>query len=212
MKVTKVEIGTLRTNAYVIVDEFTGTGAVIDPALYVPQLTNAIKESGMKSLKYILITHGHSDHILGVYDLKKEYPDAIVVIGEEDDECLYSTSHSLANDLGIEQHAMHADMLVKEGDELALGEHLIKVINTPGHTPGSICFLVGNLMFSGDTLFCRTCGRTDFFRGNPKDMKNSIDKLGHLNGDYIVYPGHGPSTTLDVERRTNRFMRKIQWS
>lgn len=212
MKITKLEIGSLRTNTYIIVDELTGAGAIIDPALYVQPLINAIKESGMKSLQYILLTHGHSDHILGVYDLKKAYPDAVVVIGKEDDECLYSTAYSLAEEIGIEQIPIHADKLVKEGDEFVIGENLVKILSTPGHTPGSICYLIGNIMFSGDTLFCRTCGRTDLFRGSHDDMLKSIDKLGHLAGDYIVYPGHGPSTTLDVERRTNRFMRKIQWS
>ncbi len=212
MKISKIEIGTLSTNTYVVVDEFTGMGAVIDPALYTEPLRQTIKNSGMKELQYIILTHGHSDHILGVYDMKKEYPNTTVVIHKEDDECLNSTSYSLAEKLGIEQHPMHADKLVGDGDEFVIGESLVKVISTPGHTPGSVCYIIGNIMFSGDTLFCRTCGRTDFFRGSAEDMQNSIDRLGHLPGDYIVYPGHGPNTTLDVERKTNRFMRKKQWS
>lgn len=212
MKIERLEIGSLRTNTYVIVDELSGLGAVIDPALYVQPLVDAIENSGMTKLQYIILTHGHSDHILGVYDLKQKYPDATIVIGTDDEICLTSTACSLADDLGIEQHPLHADKCVDDDDTFIFGSETVKVISTPGHTPGSVCYLIGNIMFSGDTLFCRTCGRTDLFRGNLVNMNESILKLGHLPGDYIVYPGHGPMTSLAVERRTNRFMRKIEWS
>ncbi len=212
MKVSKIVLGGLETNCYIVLDELSGLGAVIDPALYTTSLLDAIKASGMTKLQYIILTHGHSDHILGVYDLKREYPDATVVIAEDDEICLTSASCSLASDLGIEQHPMHADKLVRDGDTFFFGGIEVKVVTTPGHTPGSACYLFDNIMFSGDTLFCRTCGRTDLFRGNLNDMQASIKKLGKLSGDYIVYPGHGISTTLDAERKTNRFMRKIEWS
>lgn len=212
MKVSKIVLGALETNCYIVLDELSGLGAVIDPALYTTPLVEAIKASGMTKLQYIILTHGHSDHILGVYDLKKEYPDATVVIADEDEICLTSSSCSLAADLGIEQQPMHADKRVKDGDSFFFGGIEVRVVATPGHTPGSVCYLFDNIMFSGDTLFCRTCGRTDLFRGNLNDMQESIKKLGMLSGDYIVYPGHGISTTLDAERKTNRFMRKIEWS
>ena len=212
MKVTKIVLGNIETNCYIAVDELSGLGAVIDPALYTPSLLEAIKESGMTKLQYIILTHGHADHILGVYDLKQEYPEAIVVIGEDDDICLSSPNCSLSSDLGLEQKPMHADKLVKDGDTFFFGGIEVKVVATPGHTPGSVCCLFGNTMFSGDTLFCRTCGRTDLFRGVLTDMQESVKKLGMLSGDFLVYPGHGISTTLDAERKTNRFMRKIEWS
>ena len=212
MKVTKVVLGALETNCYIVLDELSGLGTVIDPALYTNALIQAVENSGMTKLQYIILTHGHSDHILGVYDLKKKYPEATVVIADEDEICLTSSACSLATDLGIEQQPMHADKLVKDGDSFFFGSVEVKVVATPGHTPGSVCYLFDNVMFSGDTLFCRTCGRTDLFRGNLADLQESIIKLGTLVGDYIVYPGHGISTTLDAERKTNRFMRKIEWS
>lgn len=212
MKVLKVVLGAIETNCYIVLEEQSGLGAVIDPALYTTELLDAIEASGMTKLQYILLTHGHSDHILGVYDLKKKYPDATVVIADDDEICLRSTSCSLAADIGLEQQPMRADKVVQDGDTFFFGPVEVKVIATPGHTPGSVCYLFDNIMFSGDTLFCRTCGRTDLFRGNLADMQQSIQKLGKLSGDFIVYPGHGISTTLDAERKTNRFMRKIEWS
>ena len=212
MKVTKIVLGPIETNCYVVLEEQSGLGAVIDPALCTDELLAAIENSGMTKLQFIILTHGHSDHILGVYDLKQKYPDAIVVIGDDDEICLMNSNCSLASDQVFEQHPMHADKTVKDGDTFYFGPIEVKAVSTPGHTPGSICYLFDNIMFSGDTLFCRTCGRTDLFRGNLADMHNSIQKLGKLNGDYIVCPGHGISTTLDAERKTNRFMRKIEWS
>ena len=212
MKVTKIVLGSLQTNCYILVDELSGLGAVVDPALYTTTLINAIKESGMTKLAFILLTHGHSDHILGVYDLKREYPDAQILIGDEDDICLTSSACSLADDLGIEQHPLHADRCLFDGDKFIFGQEEVKVVATPGHTPGSVCYLINNNMFSGDTLFFKTCGRTDLFRGNLTDMQESIKKLGKLPADYMVFPGHGPTTTLDAERKGNRFMRKIEWS
>ena len=212
MKVTKIVLGPIETNCYVVLEEQSGLGAVIDPALCTDELLAAIENSGMTKLQFIILTHGHSDHILGVYDLKQKYPDAIVVIGDDDEICLMNSNCSLASDQGFEQHPMHADKTVKDGDTFYFGPIEVKAVSTPGHTPGSICYLFDNIMFSGDTLFCRTCGRTDLFRGNLADMHNSIQKIGKLNGDYIVCPGHGISTTLDAERKTNRFMRKIEWS
>lgn len=212
MKVNKLVLGSLQTNCYIVVDELSGLGAVIDPAVYTEELVSAIKNSGMTKLAYIFLTHGHSDHIIGVYDLKSAYTEAKVVIGTDDDICLTSSACSLAADLGLSQHPMHADICVNDNDKIQFGSVEVTVVHTPGHTPGSVCYLMGNLMFSGDTLFCRTCGRTDLFRGNHTDMMDSVLKLGKLKGDFIVYPGHGPSTTLDAERKTNRFMRKTEWS
>lgn len=212
MKISKLVLGGVQTNCYVILDELSGLGAVIDPAFCTPDLLSEIDNLGITKLQYILLTHGHFDHILGVYDLKQKFPEAKVVISSDDEICLTSPACSLSDSQGYVQQPLHADKVVSEGDALSFGSLEINVISTPGHTPGSVCYTIGNTMFSGDTLFCRTCGRTDLFRGDFQEMHKSILKLGNISGDYIVYPGHGPSTTLDAERKTNRFMRKIEWS
>lgn len=213
MKVSRVILGKLQTNCYVLVDEMSGLGAVVDPAEFSNQITDLIEASEINQLKYIFLTHGHIDHVLGAYDLKQKYPDAQVVISAEDEICLSSEACSLASDWDdTEQIPMHADICVHDGDSLQLGTESVQVISTPGHTPGSVCYLIGNTMFSGDTLFYKTCGRTDLFRGDFTVMQDSIMKLGNLPGDYIVYPGHGGFTTLDAERKSNRFMRKTKWS
>ena len=210
MKISKLVLGSYQTNCYILVDEPSGLGAVIDPGNCSDALIAEVKNLGITKLQYILLTHGHFDHILGVYDLKQVFPESKIVIATEDEICLSSPACSLADDDDLTP--LHADICVSDGDVLTFGTLEIKVITSPGHTPGSICYVIGNSMFSGDTLFCRTCGRTDLFRGNLPDMQSSIMKLGKLPGDYIIYPGHGPSTSLDAERKTNRFMRKIQWS
>lgn len=212
MKISKVVIGPIDTNSYILVEENSGLGAVIDPAFPAPNLFKAIEDSGMKKLAYVFLTHGHYDHIFGLPAIKEKYPDAKIVIAEEDEICLKSTACSLASDLGLEMDPISADILVKDSSTIQFGTISVKVVATPGHTPGSVCYIFDNHMFSGDTLFFKTCGRTDLFRGSFDDMKESIMKLGNLPGDYIVYPGHGPSTTLDAERKGNRFMRKKQWS
>ena len=212
MNISKLVLGEIETNCYIIVDELSGLGAVVDPAIYTDELKMKIKSMGITKLQYILLTHGHFDHILGVNGLLEEFPSAKVVISEEDQICLKSSACALLDGPVLEEHPIRSDIIVKDQDVIQFGSKQFKVITTPGHTPGSVCYIIDNSMFSGDTLFCRTCGRTDLFRGNHADMQKSVMKLGKIPGDYIVYPGHGPSTTLDTERKTNRFMRKIQWS
>lgn len=212
MEISKLVIGNYETNCYILFDELSTLGAVVDPPFCTPELLSTIEDMGITKLSYILLTHGHFDHILGIPDLVAKYPEAKVVIADEDEICLSSSSCSLCDEMPFEQTPLHADIVVHDGDVLVFGSEEIKVVSTPGHTPGSVCYLIGNYMFSGDTLFCRTCGRTDLFRGNLMQMQDSILKLGKLPGDYIIYPGHGQSTSLGTERKTNRFMRKIQWS
>ena len=138
MKVTKIVLGPRETNCYVVLEEQSGLGAVIDPALCTDELIAAIENSGMTKLQFIILTHGHSDHILGVYDLKQKYTDAVVVIGDDDEICLMNSNCSLAADQGLEQHPMHADKTVKDGDTFYFGPIEVKAVSTPGHTPGSM--------------------------------------------------------------------------
>lgn len=210
MIVEKLELGPLGANTYVITDEASGDVAVVDCGGCTAEL---LKKFEGRELKYILLTHGHADHILGAFDLKKAHPEASVVIHRADAICLTDKRHSLVEDiLPGAQKDLTADILVDEGDELPFGNDKIEVMHTPGHTGGSVCYLAENerKLFTGDTLFCLTTGRTDLFGGDEEAMYTSIKRLYEMEGEYEVYPGHNRATTLDYERRRNRYMRRFK--
>ncbi len=210
MKIKQIPMGhEIFANCYFLVDEKTGEAAVVDPAWYGEELKKAVSENGIK-LKYILLTHGHFDHIFGVYPLKEE-TGAAVVIHAKDAEHLIDPKKSLAEGNFPEtQMPVTADILLKEGDILALGDEKIKVMNTPGHTMGSVCYIVESerVILSGDTLFCMTAGRTDFLDGSDELMIRSLKRLIALEGDYRVLPGHNRETTLESERKRNWYIRR----
>ena len=207
LKLTYFQLGMLPTNVYLGVNEETGNGFLVDPAVYEPQVEEVMKEIGIKNLQYILLTHGHFDHILGVNEFKKNHPEAKVVIHKEDEAFLTDTklSHSMMH--GLTQEPITADVLVEDGDVLAFDDNEFKVVHTPGHTRGSVVYLLDDLMFSGDTLFQLSCGRTDFPESDPAAMGPSLQKLAALEGNYHVLPGHNAFSELDFERANNPFMR-----
>jgi len=168
-------------------------------------------EKNNAKLKYILLTHGHFDHIFGVHGLR-EATGAKVVIHFKDAEHLVDPKKSLAEGNMPEPHIpVTADVLVKEGDILTLGEEEIKVMSTPGHTMGSVCYIIESekTIISGDTLFCMTAGRTDFPDGSDELMISSLKRLIALEGDYRVLPGHNRETTLESERKRNWYIRRM---
>ena len=198
------------SNCYMLIDEKSGEAAIIDPAWYGDVIKNALKKENI-TLKYVLLTHGHFDHIFGVYGLQKE-EGAKVVIHESDKEHLVDPKKSLAEGNFPEiQHPVVADILVKDGDVIRLGGEEIKVMSTPGHTMGSVCYILekDRVIFSGDTLFCMTAGRTDFFDGSDEKMVESLKRLIALEGDYRVLPGHNRETTLERERTRNWYIRRM---
>ena len=130
-----------------------------------------------------------------------------VVIHSLDADCLYDSSKSLGDFFGLSMPSFEADKTVIEGDRLPFGNSEIEVIHTPGHTVGSVCYKIGDMIFSGDTLFCGSIGRTDFPGGSMLQMTASLKKLSKLEGNYNVYPGHEDLTDLDTERRTNLYMK-----
>ena len=212
MKITKVDLGhEIFANCYLLVDEKTGESAIVDPAYYNEKIAGLFKEAGMGKLKYILLTHGHFDHILGVSGLK-EATGAQVVIHKDDADFLIDPKKSLAeNNFPEPQIPVEADVVVGDGDELFLGEEKITVVSTPGHTMGSVCYIVDNdrVLISGDTLFCMTAGRTDLYGGNEEMMIASLKNLIALEGDYRVLPGHNRETTLERERTRNWYIRRM---
>lgn len=207
MKITGYVIGEMKVNCYILENEETGEGAIVDPGRYAPEIIEEVKK--LKKVKYILLTHGHFDHVWQA-KFAKEATGADIVISHEDAGCLNDDPLNLCHEVGIEMNKCEADILVGEGDELFLGDEKIKVLHTPGHSKGSVCYLIedSRILISGDTLFCRTCGRTDLAGGNKDDMLKSLKRLKNLEGDYKVYPGHNISTTLDEERVKNRYLKR----
>ena len=196
-------------NRYLLIDEATNTAAVIDPAWYEGALEETLASMPELQIKYILLTHGHFDHLLGAAPLKAA-TGAAVVVHALDAACLSDPVRSLAAENGLAQTPMTADLLVEDGDTLTLGGETIRVLHTPGHTPGGVCYLLerDRVLFSGDTLFCMTVGRTDL-GGDPVAMADSLRRLIALEGDYRVLPGHNRETTLEQERHRNIFIRRM---
>ena len=162
-------------------------------------------EKNNRKPSYIILTHGHGDHISAVDEIKEKYG-CKVCAGEHETRVLQDPAINLSCYMGGDVSII-PDVLLKDGETFTVGEMSFKVMHTPGHTEGSICLLIGDCIISGDTLFQGSCGRTDFETGDYKEIIKSLKKLSELKGDYKVFPGHGPSTTLDYERKNNPFMR-----
>jgi glyoxylase-like metal-dependent hydrolase (beta-lactamase superfamily II) len=171
---------------YIIADEASGEAAVIDPSFNVDAVTLILKDQSF-SLKYIINTHGHTDHTAGNEELKSAFHSKII-------------AHKLSH--------VNQDISVVDGDTIRLGAVTIKVIHTPGHTPDSICLLTDGKLLTGDTLFVGECGRTDLPGGSAKDMYTSLlQKIAKLDDNLEVYPGHDygpfPNSTIAKEKQTN---------
>ncbi len=203
---TKV-LGLYSTNTYILKDTVSGETAVIDPAVSCSEFDDFLAENGITDIKYILLTHGHFDHICGVYALKNKYG-AKVYIHNEDADCLSNADKSLTNSVkGYIQTETEPDGTFADGDEFYLGENKIRVMHTPGHTKGSSLFITDEYIFSGDTLFRCSMGRTDLPGGSTKTLFASLRAIGKIEGEYTVYPGHGEKTTLSYEKMNNRYLR-----
>ena len=211
MKITKLQLEhEIFSNCYLLVEEESGEAVIVDPAWCGDVVKNALDGENI-TLKYVLLTHGHFDHIFGVYGLQTERG-AKVVIHSKDAGHLLDPKKSLAEgNFPEKQYPVIADILIKDGDVLKLGNEEIKVMSTPGHTEGSVCYILekDRVIISGDTLFCMTAGRTDFPGGSDEKMIESLKRLVALDGDYRVLPGHNRETTLESERKRNWYIRRM---
>lgn len=187
------------TNTYVVYDEKSKEGIIIDVANNADKIYNYIENSEIKP-KYIILTHCHADHTAGLKNIKNYYPNIKIIIHEYDNHGLTDDSINMCSYLAIDSNFVPADIVVKDGDEVKLGEITAKIIHTPGHTAGSISVLIEDALFSGDTIFRGTYGRTDLPTGNEFDMQKSLKKILELNENIIIYPGHGVSTMICDEK------------
>jgi glyoxylase-like metal-dependent hydrolase (beta-lactamase superfamily II) len=199
MKIEAYQVGDLMTNCYLVWDEHTKNAAIIDPGDDGAYLADNIKRKGL-TLQYILLTHGHFDHIGGVEELRETCGSAPKTYISEADMGLEAVFHETVS---LDPKTV---TFWKDGDTVTLDSITFQVLSTPGHTPGSVCLIAGDVLFSGDTLFQGSCGRTDFPGGSWKEMSASLRRLYNLPGSYTVLSGHTGSTTLDRERKTNSFM------
>ena len=197
----------LATNCCYLVDKATGKSAVVDPGEKSDELIEQIEKDGGK-LEYVLLTHGHYDHIGYAKQLADRFS-AKIVTGEKENKFLSTPTLNLSVNHNIDLPAFSADILLKDNETFMLGETEITYIHTPGHTSGGGCFIIDDTLISGDTLFCESYGRTDLPTGSNSDMYSSILRLKNLSGDYRVIPGHGPLSTLEHERKYNPLMRAL---
>ena len=207
MRITNLPSGALQANTYLAVDEKTNEGFIVDPGGYNKVLTKEVRDNDV-NIKYIILTHGHSDHICGVNEHKAEFPDAKIVAYKDEEAMLENPNLNQSPGFGV-PYSTKADILVSDGDELKAGDVTLKFIHTPGHTEGGMCIYVkeAKALFSGDTLFRQSIGRTDFPGGSYKEIMDSIrKKLFLLPDDTNVFPGHMGTTSIGFEKENNPFV------
>ena len=192
-------IGIYDENIYVLIDEKSKDACIVDPGGNGDLLIKNIEDLEC-NIKYILLTHGHFDHVGAVQKLAEKYKIPFYIDKKDED--------MIERNVDVFGKLPKADGYLKDGDMLKFSDNYeIKCLETPGHTPGGLCFLIDNCLFTGDTLFRESIGRSDFEGGNHATLLKSInDKLVPLGDDIAVYPGHGPSSTIKHERQRNPFL------
>ena len=207
MNIIKLTLGELAANCF-IVEAPEKTAIVIDPGAEAEVVMAELESRGL-TLRKILLTHGHFDHTGAAAELKSRY-NAQVYISAADEELLPDREKSVAFFLPDQPfRPVEPDARIKDGDVISQGSMKISVMATPGHTAGSVCFIIEDCIFTGDTLFHGSVGRTDLYSGNAKQQAESLKRLAALDKSYKLYCGHGEDTDLDTERETNPFLSHI---
>ncbi|MDN3511244.1 MAG: MBL fold metallo-hydrolase [Candidatus Jettenia sp.] len=220
MFIQKIPVGPLKVCCYIVAGKISNDAMIIDPGADAEAIIDFLKK-GRLTPKIIVLTHGHGDHIGANAALKKAFPDIQICIHEEDQDMLPYPAKNLsilsAFYGGPTVRSPLANRLLRDGDMITVDEHIFDVIHTPGHTPGGICLSSKKrengkppILFSGDTLFKESIGRTDFPGSNQEKLLRAIkERLFVLDEDTIVYPGHGPSTTILEEKKHNPFVTEV---
>ncbi len=197
LSVHTVPLGAYQTNCYILCKDGGQSCVLIDPGDW-PEVVQAQLQMLEKAPEAIILTHGHFDHVGGVRQLAQQTGCAVYLCAE---------------DLSMPQQMTAGPLFytntVCDGQVLALAGMELRVLHTPGHTPGSVCLLCEDALFSGDTLFAGSCGRTDLPGGSWPVLCQSLKRIGSLERNYTVYPGHGEATTLDTEKKTNPYLKGL---
>jgi glyoxylase-like metal-dependent hydrolase (beta-lactamase superfamily II) len=208
MKVKTLVTGLYEVNTYLVYNDPNNV-FIIDPGADAEDIINVL-EANKLTPAAILLSHGHADHISALDELLEHYR-VPVKITAEDAAWAFTALNSFPGYEQVQKYPEDLISVVRDGDEISAGDLTLQVLHTPGHTPGSVCFVAddGRAIFAGDTLFAGSIGRTDFPGGDWNAMAQSLKKLMQLAEDYDVYPGHCESTTIGKEKRTNQYCRHV---
>lgn len=209
MKVVRISAGEFGSNCWLVFDEISKEAVIIDPSPTIDRIKEAIDLREVK-IKYILLTHGHFDHMTSC-DTLRELTGAPLAVHKDDARCLVNSEYNayrrfMAGDLVFRP----AEILLDDSDELSFGNLTVKIIHTPGHTAGSVCYIIGDSIFTGDTLFDGSIGRTDLPGSDMLSMVSSLNKLKNINENYKMYTGHGSNTTLEKQKEYNVYLKNVR--
>lgn len=204
MTVTYFSVGNLGTNCYIVSDD-GGHAAIIDPGGDAQRILGSVKDKNL-TVDLVLLTHAHFDHIMAAEEIRVA-TGAQLCVGAGDAPMLADAQFNLSAMVYPERAVeLTADRLLVEGDTVCFGNATLTVMETPGHTRGGVCYLGEDVLFSGDTLFAGSIGRTDLPGGDMTVLRRSLARLASLDGDLTVYPGHGEETTLSFEKAANPYL------
>lgn len=200
-----IPVGSLQTNCYLLIHPLTHDAIIVDPGGEPAAIIRAVKRRGA-IVRQVVNTHGHGDHIMANTDILNACPGATLAIHEKEAGWLRDPKLNCSIYIARSYISPPADVLLHDNDEICCGDVRFRVIHTPGHTPGGICLVAGNILISGDTLFAGTVGRCDLSGGDEVQLLKSLNKLKQLPGDMIIYPGHGPATIMSRELLVNPYL------